>query len=491
MTLSISDYVETSLTTPEAKATFSIGSIAIFTDEIVFTEDFRIYTSIDGIINNFGITSKTYKMAEVMFKQQINFKLTDGARLVIIPIKATTGTRGYFKTADLAPNLTALQAISDGDLQITIDGVVNTLTKIDFTKIKNVEDIITVLEKKKLPLDYKIDATSIDILSKNVGSDSSVVVEQLSGGTGTDLSVSGLFNTSGGTAVAGVDETITKGIIETLAEIKNDVVITLFTTTLELNIDKVISIQQSIGNNFIFVYNIPNKDDFVKIKEGIYDVAGGFKKVLNFIPFTGLTDELNGQYMRSAIVSQLAGNDTYKRKKRTLHAKSLQGVDIVNQKGIMNQTIKDLANDNGIHIYGYYSQGKGSSIFYSGKPYEPETLVNFLNLQEISRVYLANQLSDKTINKTNAELQVVRKEYEKHILEKFKINSVFSVLDPAESFDITFGNIENARDSLESKGYYSFIPNVSDISGKSVPIQVAVKISEIVLQFKVEIASLN
>lgn len=120
-------------------------------------------------------------------------------------------TAAYLTCGSLAGNLTAWQAISDGEFAITVDGQAMDITGLDFssiTALMNIADVINVAAAGRFTvLDNDGAGGSFTIVSPSLGLGASSITETsaVAGGSGTDISAgtTGLNGASGtGTVVA-------------------------------------------------------------------------------------------------------------------------------------------------------------------------------------------------------------------------------------------------------------------------------------------------
>ena len=190
---------------PAGLAAFNTNSIAIFSNEAAgFSEDYRAYLSPSAVATDFGTNSLTYKMAQGLFTPVPNFRTGNGA-LYIFPYNAVNATSASFTTPDISDNLTAFQSVSNGSLQITIDGTTSVVSGFDFTSVKTIADIATVLKSKGLDVNIEADGDLIRFTSRRSGADSGVAITTISEFSGIDLSAAGYLNASAGSTVAGVN----------------------------------------------------------------------------------------------------------------------------------------------------------------------------------------------------------------------------------------------------------------------------------------------
>ncbi len=218
MTVSLSQFVAVETTLTRQTPPPNHNSIALFVTETPNNADiFRIYTNARDVETDYGTNALTTQCAQEMFLQSPGVT-TGGGYLAIIPmLAATSATSGYVVTANLSANIAAIIAVANGDLRVIIDGTNVDLTGLNFTKVTTLAGIASVLQKKLPDTVIEVVGNTIKISSKEVGVGSTVTLAQLTG-TGTDLSVVGLFNVAGSTSTAGVasgGETLLNAITRT------------------------------------------------------------------------------------------------------------------------------------------------------------------------------------------------------------------------------------------------------------------------------------
>ena len=247
--ISISNYVNvnTVLTGTGIEA-FNPNNIAFFTTEAFVSgspnDDFRTYLSATAVGSDFGITSETYKLANILFSQSPNIRAGRG-QLKIIPLQnIVQGTVAKFTTVDLSTNLTNIQAIANGYITITdtASSLTFNLENLNFTTAQNLQDIAEVfLNKIQGYIGVNVVGNTLEFTSKRYGTDGAVALQQYAGGTGTDLTTANLFNTGSGITTAGVNTT-GETIIEAKARIGNTANYVGFFTNKNLSITEILTI---------------------------------------------------------------------------------------------------------------------------------------------------------------------------------------------------------------------------------------------------------
>lgn len=206
--LSVSDVVNVTINMSPIAAplrNFGILLIAGASDVIDVKERIRQYSTLAEVAADFGSSAPEYLAATLFFDQSPQPAILDIGRW------AKTATAGQLKGGILSATqqaalLTSLQGITNGSLQVTIDGTVRTLTNLNFTGISNLNGAASTISAGLTggTVVYAPDSNDRFIVrSATNGTNSSVSFAQ-GGGTGTDVSgLLALTQATGATAVAG------------------------------------------------------------------------------------------------------------------------------------------------------------------------------------------------------------------------------------------------------------------------------------------------
>lgn len=145
MSLSVSRLVRVVVNlSPLAAARRSFGVLMVAGDSNVISglERFRTYLSIEGVAADFGVDAPEYKAAALYFGQ------TPKPKTIMIGRWLRTATSGENIGGILAPSEQVIAnwtAISSGGFVISIDGVVKTLTGLDFSGVTNLNGVASVI----------------------------------------------------------------------------------------------------------------------------------------------------------------------------------------------------------------------------------------------------------------------------------------------------------------------------------------------------------
>jgi hypothetical protein len=263
MTIDISNVINISLTnTPQGLSEPSVNSLALFSTETPGNiDEYRIYVTASEVAKAYGTKSVTAAMANTIFSQSPNLLSGDG-RLVIIPmVNAISAIAGDFIGTDISANLSAIQAVANGDIRVVLNGNNIDLTDLDFTGVSDFDDVAEILQRRLIDVVVTGKATGFDLLGKKVGSASTIDLVQLPAGSGTDLSVAGFFNVAAGVATAGGNaqgETLVDSITRTEEEVGYVGVI----TNLEMEDAVITSTASAIqSRDMMFVHHFSSTED--------------------------------------------------------------------------------------------------------------------------------------------------------------------------------------------------------------------------------------
>lgn len=216
-------YVVNATTIPASRGLepLQLGTILLLTEDSPVSPldgDYIISRTASGVTNVFGTETTTAKMVNTIFAQTPNILNADGYVIVapylpnVVTQEATSGT---LTTVDLSSNLTALQAVTDGDLTITVDSEEQVLTGIDLSGASDLSDIATILSGAITGATVTAVDNTLVFTSNSTGIISTVEMSATSGGAGTDLYGASLLDGVNATSVDGLPQIVD---IETTAE---------------------------------------------------------------------------------------------------------------------------------------------------------------------------------------------------------------------------------------------------------------------------------
>lgn len=457
--------------TPSGLAGFNTNSIAIFSNETAgFSENYKAYITPDGVKDDFGSDSLTYKMANALFTPVPNFR-TGGGYLYVFPFGGANATAASFETAALTSNITAFQGVATGDLNISIDGTDYLLTGLNFTNVSSVNDIANVIKGKNPDVNIEVDSGSIIFTSRRFGTASAVSIKTATGGTGTDISTTEYLNAAAGTENDGANasgQTLSNAVTNALKEVYfGGVLSTQYVddTTFLANSSAI----QALDCDYFEV--ISSLKDISGIGANIKSAGNGKTRTLAY--------SLENNKVAIATYATVAKSVNFdgSNTANTLNLKTLTGV--LPDKNL-NDTYVLAAKTNGVDIYGNTG---GISVVYSndnnGYTDDIENQLWFKKAIEVAGFNYLRQTNTK-IPQTEAAMTGLKNAYAQ-ICEKGIKNGVIGA--GAWNTAIPFGDPDDFKRNIAEKGYYIYSAPIAEQSQvdrearKAPVVQIAIKMS--------------
>ena len=456
---------------PAGLAAFNTNSIAIFSNEAAgFSENYRAYLTPSAVATDFGSSSLTYKMAQGLFTPVPNFRTGNGV-LYVFPYAGTDATSGTFTTPNISSNVTAFKSVSDGSLQITIDGSTSIVSGLDFRSVDNIADIVKVLQKKNMDVDIEADGNLIRFTSRRSGSESGVAITTISEFSGIDLSAAGYLNASGGSTVAGVNAggaALADAVSAALEQVYFGGVLTTQITDDTTRLANANAIQ---ALDCIYYDSLQSLTDMAVLGAAIKSAGLSKTRTLAYSVDNG--KEAVAKYATIAKSVNYNGSNTA----NTLNLKTLTGV--VGDGGLSDTYVLS-AETNGVDIYG--NTGGLSVVYSNDNNGYTDDIENSLWLKKSMEVAGFNYLrqTNTKIPQTESGMTGLKNAYAQ-VCEQGIRNGVIGA--GAWNSAIPFGDPEDFARNIAEKGYYIYsIPvaqqNQTDREARKAPlIQIAVKFS--------------
>lgn len=444
--LSISNVIRVTVQGVERSlAVKNVNEVALFTNETPNNvQPYMITIDPSDIIDAYGTNSLTAKMAQNVFAQNANLNSGRGY-LVVIPMQnAVSATNATFATPVLTSNLTSIKAVTSGSLKITVDGVDNSLSNLDFSACATVEDVAKVISNATKCCFIKVEAGKIVFGSKKVGSGSSVVLS--SGTGGTDISGSTYLNVAAGTTVNGTNSS-GETISEAITRMKEQVSFTGVMTTLSLEDDAFAAVSSTINaGDFIFVHTFTSTVD---IAGAITTVKNATQTKTRCLLYTNGIEDAKlfcAAYVGRAFSVNFSGSFT----SQTMNLKTL--VNVLPDDGL-TQTDYTNAKAAGADLYVNY-QGAPGVLSSGGNSYFDVVYEN-LALKYAAQYGLFNALktTGTKIPQTESGMSVLRDALAQVFIQ-FVRNGVIApgTWNSAQ----TFGDPETFRKNISEVGWYIY-----------------------------------
>lgn len=196
MSLDLANVVRVSISGPErGLATVNTSALAIITDEAPIPNDFgtaRTYLNPDGVAEDFGTSSETYRLALAIFNQKLNI-LTGGGFLVVIPRLQTAAAQPATILGSGPVNLTALTA-TDYNLNANVDGggaADLLIGQLDLTSLATAEASLNSTAVTGAGLEFVLsgELSAADVLLKTTATGATKSIAIGAATTGTDVAV--------------------------------------------------------------------------------------------------------------------------------------------------------------------------------------------------------------------------------------------------------------------------------------------------------------
>ncbi|MBO5927382.1 MAG: DUF3383 family protein [Clostridia bacterium] len=316
-----------------------LGTILLLTDDEpvnALSGDYILSRTASTIMNAFGTESTTAKMANAIFSQTPNI-LNAGGYVVVAPYKEdviqTPATSGTLTTVDLSEKLTALLAVTAGDLTVTVDGgTPQALTNINLTQAQDLNGIAAVLDEAIEGATVTAVNDALVFTSETTGTTSSVAISE------TVSSVSDLYGSdylNGASAIAAPGqaavlgpETTAQAIARLSQQIYTEGILTTRTIS-DLEAIDASNLVEGMPNNILFLTDISTS---TLVSGGLFNTIQNNKNTRKLLYLTGgSSDDIraNAKLFAAAFASRgLSVNYGGSNSTITMTYKDLAGVPV-------------------------------------------------------------------------------------------------------------------------------------------------------------------
>ncbi|OXT77183.1 hypothetical protein CF344_01845 [Pseudomonas aeruginosa] len=218
-TLAVSDVVSVQVVmSPKAAATRDFGALLILGSSPVVdvNERIRQYSSLDGVVADFGTGAPEYLAANLYYSQ------SPQPETLFVGRWAKTATSALLKGGALSDAQQALAnftAVTAGGMKITIDGTLKTLSAVDLSAVTNLNGVASAVTAKLGASGTCVWNAAFDrfeITSSTTGATSTISYASAPT-TGTDISA--LLGLVTGVASAPVDGVAAESLVDAVADI--------------------------------------------------------------------------------------------------------------------------------------------------------------------------------------------------------------------------------------------------------------------------------
>lgn len=208
---------------PRAAATRNFGSLLVLGDSGVIdtTERLRLYTTLEGVAADFGTSAPEYKASALYFGQ------TPQPSTLYIGKWAKSATAGVLHGGILSTAQQAIanfNAVTTGAFGITIDGVLQSITALNFSADTNLNGVAAKIQAKLTggaTCVWNANLGRFDITSGTTGATSTLAFATAPG-SGTDIrALLKLGTADGGSVVNGIAAETLVNAVQAFANISN------------------------------------------------------------------------------------------------------------------------------------------------------------------------------------------------------------------------------------------------------------------------------
>lgn len=461
--ISLANYINVAIkTTPSGLANYNVNNVLLLTEEdgANFTQPFKAYTSYNLVATDFGASSKTAKMASVLFSQ--NYR-AGGGYLIIAPyivkdaVASVSAKSAIFKTPDVSANLSALYNITDG--RIKINNVIYKNINFKAYGASSINDIATILGSTLTDYIVSVETDNkIVITSKQYGLTPTITIATDNVTAGTDLAGSAYFNTGAGALTAG-SNAAGENVIDAYTRLINLATMPYFTailTTKRFETAVITDTATAIeATNKMFIYGITNfTSDVTAVGQAITSAKCRQTRVW----LHNLTELDALLYMAGQTGLLASTNFNSANVALTLHVKQLAGV---NPDTNINDDKLQACKTAGVDCYPVASNY--ANIFTSGANDFTDNVYYLIALKSYLEVAGFNTLAQTTtkIPQTEAGMSIVKNNVI-NILQQF-VNFGFIAPGAWNSPD-TFGDPVLFKKGILQNGFFVYSQPISEQS---------------------------
>lgn len=451
--IALSNTINVSLSmTPTGLGDYSTNSIVLLSNEQPLSSEPYIWAvNAQDIINEYGSTSLTAKMATALFSPAFNLRTGNG-QVLVFPYTATNATSASVTTTTLsAQKISAIKLVLNGDLTITVDGTQYVLTGLNFTTCQTVADIAQVLNAWGLDCDITATSSQIVFTSRRFGATgSAIALSATTDGSGTDLYGSSYFDGANATATAGLDATGTT-IAEAVAQVDELTYVGGVLSTQFCENDLVVANATALQATDHIYYEATASLKNISVLGASIKSAGLDKtRLLAYSGASGAKQAI-ATYATMASSTNYNGNSTC----LTMNLKTLTGI----QPDLnLSQTYYNAAKQYGVDIY---ANTEGLSVVYSfNNGLYTDEATGELWLKKALEVAGFNYLrkTNTKIPQTESAMAGLKNAYEQKLTQGIRNGMI---APGAWNDSVPFGNPEDFLRNIEERGYYIYSLPVS------------------------------
>jgi len=479
-------FVNAQAVTPQRTLTpLKLSTIAVFTDEspvIEQTEPYTIVRTQTAAVQTYGTNSETAAQTGIIFSQQPNILINNGY-VIIAPYNniTTEASAGTLTTADLSANLAGLLAVTDGDLNISVNGTAQQITGITFAEASDLAGIAEVLNGEIDGVTVTAQDNQLIFTSELTGADSTVTISAFTGGTGTDLFGAAYLNGAAAVSTAGADASYTQETLSAaINRLRQYIYFEGVLTTRNVSDSEFSAASMTVQAQKNMVMPLPRSN--VSALTGIFAQTANSSNTKNLLYLTGDSEEnaaYNARMFAAAYLSRaLAVNYNGSNTTLTMNLKDLAGIAADTQ---ISETILSQCETAGADCYPSVEGLAKVVSFAQGGQYFDEITNQIWLVNTIQRdVFNVLAAAGGKIAQTDPALEIITKAI-RTVCRQGVTNGMIA---PGEwNGTPAFGDYDDFLRNISEFGYYIYHQSVTEQSqteraNRQAPVyQIAVKLA--------------
>ena len=422
---------------------------------------YGVYYSSTQVATDFGSSSTTYRLANIIFSQSPNI-LTGGGYLVIIPREQSASATAAIITGDAPVDLTTLTA-TDYYINAAVDGgsaAEISIGEIDTTDLESATTSLNSYALESAGLEFVVTGslTSAYITLQTTSTGSSAEITLSASTSGTDISPLLGIDLKSATGTAAGLESVKDCILRTYGSIDYFGIV----LTDKLDDDELLAAAATMQSLDKLLFAGSNLSADFSSSSGVFKVIKTDSYTHTRCVYHSVSEDdaldFAAGYAGRGLSINFDGTNTA----HTMHLKDISGID---EDTGLTQTILTLAQNAGVDCYATLGNAGSSvqKVFTSNGngwfDYVYTTIAFKLRLQTAGFNALAT--TNTKLPQTETGMNSLKKAY-RNVCDAFVTNGVFAP-GTWESSE-TFGNPEDHIRNIQDVGYYIYSMPVSSQS---------------------------
>ena len=454
--IAIENVVRVTLSVAEAgMSAKNVNAVALFTNDepINLTGPYILGKNVAAFSSYFATGSLTMKMVSAIFAQNKNV-ISGNGYLVVIPLRsAVSATAAKTSVTVDTAQITALKAITNGTLKVTINGTDYNFGGLNFAGIQNINDVKNVLASAFSDAEVSYSGTTLTFATKTVGTSASIALAAGTVAGSTDIST--ILDVQYATTTAGTNasgETLSEAIARTNAAVAYCGVLS---TVVEED-DRILA-------NSTYIAGLSDKI-YLNAWHSVKDISGACatikgkteKKTRMLCYGKGTYDDakvMSAAYAGRGFSTNFSASNT----SQTMNLKSLVGVE---PDTTLTENDYASAKTNGVDLYVNYNNGLPKVLSTGGNGYFDTVYENMALVFSVqAQIFNALGTTATKIPQTEAGMSVLRSAVAQSLIQF--VNNGCLAAGKWTGSD-TFGDPETFRQNIEQKGWYVYSLPIKD-----------------------------